>query len=261
MTATYEVLAVRYGTLATTKAHLYYRYEAYGQPDAPQSLDYFFYLLRGDGRTIVVDTGFDPAVGARRGRTCLCEPAQALARLGVDAGEVEQVVITHLHYDHVGNLGLFPRAQLLVPERELEFWTGPWARRPQFAEHVEAREIEAIAAARQEGRVRTYAGPAELAPGVQAVDVGGHSPGQHALVVARAGGPVVLASDAIHLYEELERDRPFAVFADLAGMYRGYDTLRELSSGPGAALVPGHDPEVAMRFPTYDGDGLAVVLA
>ena len=62
----------------------------------------------------------------------------------------------------------------------------------------------------------------------------------------------MLASDAVHFYEELERDRPFGVIANLAEMYEGYDTLRELA-GPGAHLVPGHDAEVMTRYPRVEG--------
>ena len=82
-------------------------------------------------------------------------------------------------------------------------------------------------------------------------------------VVNAAGGPVILASDAIHYYEELELDRPFEVLVDLAEMYEGYDLLRELQKLPGAVLVPGHDPEVAERFPPLAGHsaGLAVRIA
>ena len=73
-----------------------------------------------------------------------------------------------------------------------------------------------------------------------------------ALTVDAVAGRVVLASDALHFYEELERDRPFGVIADLAEMYEAYDTLRELC-GPGAHLVPGHDAEIMHRYPRVDG--------
>jgi glyoxylase-like metal-dependent hydrolase (beta-lactamase superfamily II) len=56
------------------------------------------------------------------------------------------MVLTHLHYDHTGNLGRFPNAELLVPARELEFWFGPLARRAQFAHAVEASELGHAAA-------------------------------------------------------------------------------------------------------------------
>jgi len=62
------------------------------------------------------------------------------------------------------------------------------------------------------------------------------------------GGTAVLASDALHFYEEVERDRPFAILADLPAMYRAYDTLAQLAAQPGTHLVAGHDPAVRARF-------------
>ncbi len=258
-----RVLAVRYATLPATKSAFFLRYESYGEPDAPQSLDYYLWVL-GDGRvTVVVDTGFDPAVGVRRGRACLCPPREALARLGVDAAAVTRVLLTHLHYDHVGNVDAFPNAELLVAERGLRFWTSPLASRPQFAQHVEPAEIERLAEAERQGRVRTIAGRTAVAPGITAIEVGGHSPGQQIVLVDAAGAPVLLASDAVHLDEEFERDRPFAVVTDLAAMYEAYDVLRALTRETGAVMVPGHEPSVMERFPRVEGPAadLAVQIA
>jgi glyoxylase-like metal-dependent hydrolase (beta-lactamase superfamily II) len=252
-TGTYAVTAIRYGRLVASRARLFFRYESYGEPDAEAEMAYYFWLLRGAGETILVDTGFDAAVGRRRGRTCLVEPVAALERLGVAPADVTTVVVTHFHYDHIGNLDAFPAARLVVPRRELEFWTGPVARRAQFAEHVEPDEIAHVQRAAVEGRVRITDGDEEIAPGIRAIAVGGHSPGQQLTVVETGASPVVLASDAVHFYEELERDRPFAVVADLEAMYRAYDVLRGLAADRGAVVLPGHDPRVMERFPSIDG--------
>jgi glyoxylase-like metal-dependent hydrolase (beta-lactamase superfamily II) len=259
-TVRYEVAAVRYGSLHARKSDLFYRYESYGEPDSEVEMAYYFWVLQGGGETILVDSGFDPRAGARRGRTCLCPPLEALERLGIDTGAVSAVVVTHLHYDHIGNLAAFPQAQLVVPRKELEFWTGAHAGRYQFASHVEPEEVAWLDGARRAGRVTLTDGTAEILDGITAIVVGGHSPGQQVTVVSSAAGDVVLASDAVHFYEELELDRPFGVVADLDRMYGAYDLLKELGAAPGAVLVPGHDPEVMTRFPSFgdDSSGLAV---
>ena len=158
------------------------------------------------------------------------------------------MIVTHLHYDHIGNLAAFPVATLCVPARELEFWTGPMAARFQFASIVEPAEIGFVVAAAAEGRVRTTSGTEEICDGVTAITVGGHSPGQQVIVVEGEGGDVVLASDAAHFSEELELERPFAVVHDLEGMYAAYDLLKGFARA-GAVVVPGHDPDVAARYP------------
>jgi glyoxylase-like metal-dependent hydrolase (beta-lactamase superfamily II) len=264
MTATrpFDVHAVRYATLASRKSELFYRYGAYGDADADVEMAYYFWVLRRDGETILVDTGFDPAVGARRGRTCLCPPIEALRRMGIEPSSVSTVVVTHFHYDHTGNLAAFPEAELVVPKRELEFWTSPIASRLQFASHVEAKEIAFLQQAVADGRVRETEGTEDLLDGVTAVAVGGHSAGQQLTIVSSGGGDIVLASDAVHFYEELELERPFAVVHDLERMYAAYGVLQELARD-GAAVIPGHDPEVARRYATaHEGsDGIVVQIA
>ena len=252
----YEVAALRYGTRRTRKSECYYRWSSYGEPDAEIGMDYFFWVLRNGDSTIVVDTGFHPDSGARRGRTCLCPPDEALRRIGVEPETVPTVVLTHLHYDHTGNLEWFPDAELIVQRSELEFWSGPEARHQQFARLIEPEEIERIS----DRRPRLLDGDAEIAPGIEAICVGGHSPGQTVLVVETAGGSAVIASDAVHYYEELELERPFEIMVDLRAMYAGYATVGELARRRGAALLVGHDPEVMTRFPVLaDGLGVRIV--
>ena len=259
---TYEVTAVRYGTRATHKSDVFLHYGIYGEPDEPIEMDYFFWVARRPGRTVLIDCGFSERGGARRNRTTLCPPAQALSRLGIDPGSVSKLIVTHAHYDHIGNLAAFPSVEIVMSRREYDFWTGPLASRPLFATSAEEGEIAALRQARAEQRIR-FAGERgtrqPAVPGIDVLEVGGHTPGQLVVLVSAAGGEVVLASDALHYYEEMERDRPFAHVADLPEMYAGFETLRQLAA-PGRPVIAGHDPDVMRRFPALDGDaaGLAV---
>jgi glyoxylase-like metal-dependent hydrolase (beta-lactamase superfamily II) len=247
----WQVVAVRYGTRETTRAECFAGYDAYGEPDGPLRMDYFFYVLRAGERSVLVDVGFDQAVGERRGRTSLWTPRAALAALGIDPLSIATILLTHLHYDHLGNLGDFPNAELVVHEEELAFWTGPRASEPEFAPHVETEEIAELGRARDAGRVRIlHDDVSEVSSGIAALRVGGHSAGQLVLVVNGADGrAVVLASDAVHYYEELEHERPFAIYFDLDGMVASYEIVRQLAEENGAAVVAGHDPAVLERFP------------
>jgi glyoxylase-like metal-dependent hydrolase (beta-lactamase superfamily II) len=244
-----EVLAVKYGHRVTTRAESYLNYHLYGEPDADMDVDYYFWVIRDGGRVVLVDSGFAPEVGDRRRRTHYGTPAQALPALGIAPDEVGAIVITHAHWDHTGNIRQFPRAQLVMTEAEYGFWTSPVAARGQFAAHSEPGEIALLAKAREEDRLTLFTGRHTLAPGIELTEVGGHTPGQLIVSVATAdGGTAVLASDALHFYEELERDRPFSVLADLPAMYRAYDTLAQLAAQPRTHLVAGHDPRVRARF-------------
>jgi len=258
----YEIVAVRYGTVRSHKSELFYRYQAYGEPDASQDMDFFFYVLRRGDEVIVVDTGFRPAAAAPRGRECLTAPAEALARLGIDPARVSRLLITHMHWDHIGNVELFEAAELVVSTAELEFWSQPIARNVQFWAHVDPEGVALLEAAWRAGRVTATGERHDVSPGLRAITVGGHSPGQQILVVETASGEVVLASDAVHLYEELELERPFGVIVSLPEMCEAYALLKEMASA-GATIVPGHDPLVAARYPDLGGDaaGLAFQIA
>ena len=117
----YEVYAIKYATVARRSVENFIG----GDPhETAARMDYFVWLARSASRTFVVDTGFNQAAAARRRRDFLRSPVDGLRLLGVDAARVEDVVITHLHYDHVGNFDLFPKARFYLQDRELAYATG-----------------------------------------------------------------------------------------------------------------------------------------
>ncbi|WP_342655261.1 N-acyl homoserine lactonase family protein [Pseudomonas sp. F3-2] len=248
-----EVIVVRYGTRQTTKSECYYNFRAYREPDAEMTMDYFFWIFRSAEQTIVIDTGFSPEAAIARKRQPVVAPADALARLGIDPNDVKLLVLTHAHYDHAGNLGLYPNANIVMSRKEFEFWGTDMGKRPQYGHHIDPLDIERIQALHREGRITLLDAPQNtLIPGIELYELGGHTPGQMAVVVEMPEGPVILASDAIHYYDELEQDRPFAVLDSLADMYRGYERIREWLQRPGAVVIPGHDPDVMNRFAPVD---------
>jgi glyoxylase-like metal-dependent hydrolase (beta-lactamase superfamily II) len=226
-------------------------------------MDYFVWAVMDEaGRAIVVDAGFRPETARLRGRELLADPIEVLAALDIVAGDVRDVVLTHLHYDHSGYLGAFPRARFWVQEAELAFWTGRYAARGEIGHTVTPEDIVELVRLNFERRVRFVDGDEELAPGITLHRVGGHAPGLQVVRVQTSGGPVVLASDATHFYANLQEDRPFSIVHSLPGMYDAFDRVRELAGGDDERIVPGHDPLVLERYaaPTPELAGLAVEL-
>jgi glyoxylase-like metal-dependent hydrolase (beta-lactamase superfamily II) len=246
----WEAFAIRYGSNPTrTRRESFLGVDPH---DAlPKPLDYFVWALRSDDRVVVVDTGFDHAEALRRGRVLDRLPREGLAMLGIDAGTVEEVVITHLHHDHAGTLEDFPRARFHLQEAEMAYVTGrcmTWEvlRLPYTCEHV-CQMVRGVF----EGRVAFANGDREIAPGLSVHLIGGHAKGIQVVRARTARGWLVLASDATHYYENFETYRPFIITHDVEATLRGYDRMRELASSP-AQVIPGHDPLVMQRYPAPD---------
>jgi glyoxylase-like metal-dependent hydrolase (beta-lactamase superfamily II) len=245
----YEVYAIRYAHRETTTSEVFYGDHA----ARPMTMDYFVWAVTDGIRTLVVDTGFTEAVGTRRGRQFLRCPSRGLAEIGIDAGRVEQVILSHLHYDHVGNLALFPRATFYVQDAEMAFYTGRHVRRGAFRHSIEAGDVQDLVRLNYEGRVAFVDGEQEIAPGVRLHWVGGHTAGMQIVTVPTPRGRAVLASDASHYFRNFEEQIPFYTLHDLPGTYRAFDRLRELADAPDL-IVPGHDPLVLERLrPVADG--------
>ena len=250
MTAdTYEVLIARYGHRDTVRSEVFLNYHLHGQPDGPIGMDYFVWIVRNAERTVLVDTGFSGRGGDRRSRQTLIAVPELYRQLGVRPDARPAIVVTHAHYDHIGNLEHFPGSEIIMSRREYDFWTGPYAGRALFHHSVEDDELAALGQAVTDGRVSFFSDAATVAPGIEVVEVGGHTPGQSVVKVATGEGTVLLAADAVHYYEELEDDIPFSSVADLVGMYAAFDRIRSWVSAKDVThVVAGHDPATLHRF-------------
>jgi glyoxylase-like metal-dependent hydrolase (beta-lactamase superfamily II) len=228
--------------------------------DAPMPIDYFVWVVRSGASVIVVDTGFSVETAAQRGRTLLRPVETALRSLGISPETVADVVITHLHYDHAGNLDLFPRARFHVQDTEMSFATGrhmcsACIRYPFDVEDV-VRMVRAVYAE----RVVFHDGDAEIADGISVHKVGGHTAGLQMVRVETARGPIVLASDAAHFHANVALQNPYPIYFDLGAMVAGWKRASQLA-GDDARVIPGHDPLVRTSYPPVPGsDGETVAL-
>ena len=241
----YEVFAVRY---ARRDARRHEHFVGGDPHDAPMPMDYFVWLIRHDERVIVVDSGFTAEVAAKRKREYIRTPKAGLALLGVKSEEVREVIVTHMHYDHVGTLFDFPKAVFHIQDDEMNYVTGRYMRHARFAHSIEVEDVIGMVRALFKGRLVFHRGTDEIAPGVTLHHIGGHTPGLQCVRVHTKRGWVVVASDATHYYENFETGRCFPSIVDLGGVLEGYDTLRKLADS-GRHIVPGHDPLVMARDP------------
>lgn len=246
---TYTVTAVRYGTLETHRSDVFLNYADYRHADGPAAMDYYFWVIRNQDRTILLDTGFDAVVGTRRGRTTLIDPRRALDILGVLDEPDTTVVLSHAHYDHIGNAGYFRRARMLMAEAEYDFWVSHPRRLSLTDNLTEPGELEVLRRAFSDGRLHLLSGRVEIAPGVEIIPGAGHTPGQLMIVVSTEADEILLTSDAVHVDEELDRRMPFRHMCDLKDTADTYDAIYELQrAGRVTRIFAGHQPDLVGRF-------------
>lgn len=241
----WEVYALRYSHRdGITQEHFY-------RPDPchdPMPMSYYTWLIRNDHESVVVDTGYTKQAAEQRGREYFGTPVEIMQRLGVDAGDVRHLVLSHFHFDHTGHIDAFPNARIFVQNKEMRFWFGPEVQRGEYPDLSNACDLSALVAANLEGRLHWIDGDAEVLPGISVHLVPGHTPGSQVVRVMTAHGPVVLAADTSHFYANYEQNKPYAILHTLPQMYAAFDRLRELA-GPTQVIIPGHDPLVLERFP------------
>lgn len=260
MTEHYEIIALRYARLDTQK-----RRNAFISDDSHDGvlmpLNYFVWIIRNASRTVLVDTGFAEKEAEARGRTLERRPAAALKMIGLEPDDIGEVVITHLHYDHAGTLGDFPNARFHLQEKEMAYTTGRAMTYDALRHPYECDHVCGMVRLAFDKKVRFHNGDAEIAPGITLHLIGGHAKGLQVVRVMTARGPVVVASDASHFYENFMDYNPFVIVHDVETTLRGYDRLRELADHDVTRIVPGHDPLVMKRYlPLPQLEGIAVRL-
>jgi len=254
----YEVHAVKYARHERTASANFLG----GDPhDGPMPIDYFVWAITGSGRTFILDTGFDAEEGRKRKREHIRSPGDGLRMLGIDPAGVEDVVISHMHYDHAGNHDLFPKARFHLQDKEMAYCTGRAMCHRALRHSFSPEDVAAMVRRLFAGRLEFHDGDQEIAPGISLHAIGGHTLGLQAMRVRTRRGWLVLAADAAHLYANIEQQRPYATVLDVGAMMDGHRRLQQLASSA-AHIIPGHDPLVMSRYPAPrpELEGIAVRL-
>ena len=252
---TYEVYAIRYATIPRFRVAA-----LIAGADTSRRIDLamMVWLLKGsDGRNVLVDAGFHREDLIRRWHpTDFVPPDEALARAGVKPRDVTDVIISHVHWDHLDGIDLFPSARV-------------WMQRDEFEHHldsagtvkdraIDSADARLLAAIARQGRLMLVDGDdKEILPGITVYTGGKHTFASEYAAVRTASGTVIVASDNVYLYENLERHVPIAQTLDSASNLAAQRRMLRMVSDP-RLIVPGHDPNVFTRFPD-PGNGIALI--
>jgi glyoxylase-like metal-dependent hydrolase (beta-lactamase superfamily II) len=207
------------------------------------------WLIKGEGRNILFDCGFYREQFMRQWHPADYErPSVALERAGLKPGEITDVIISHIHWDHADGFDLFPKAKIWIQKDELEYYAGEaWQGHQRTA--ADPEDIIALVKANTEGKVGLVNGDArEIIPGITCYIGGKHTYQSQYVTVNTSAGMVVLASDNVYLNENLEKRVPIAATLDAESNLRAQDRMRQLTASP-RLILTGHDPAVMKNFP------------
>ena len=209
------------------------------------------WVLKGaDGRIAIVDSGFHrDRYFTQFAVKDYIKPSDALAPLGITANDVTDLILTHMHWDHAGGMDLFPKARIWVQKDEYDYYTSDAWQSARTHGGIDADDVLEIVKRNTEGKVSFVRGDDETSlPGI-AFGIGGkHTFASQFAVVSTRSSAVVIASDNMYLYENLDTHAPIAQTLDAASNLRTQDRMKSLASEP-RLLIPGHDPAVFARFP------------
>ena len=242
----YEVYAVRYATIPEFAVS---GLVAGAEASRKMDIAMMVWLVRGGGKNILVDAGFYREQFFKQWHvTDYMKPSEAVRRAGVKPEEITDVIVTHMHWDHADGMDLFPNARVWVQKDELEYYAGSaWQSRRTHG-GIDPDDVIAAVKLNIAGKLGLVNGDAqEILPGITCYTGGKHTYASQFVGVRTKGGTVVLASDNVYLYENLEKHVPIAATLDAASNLRAQDRMKELA-GDAARIVPGHDPAVMKRF-------------
>lgn len=225
--------------------------------DGPMPIDFNLWIVRNAHRTILVDSGFSPRHAAERSRPLDFDPLDALSQLAIDPDELEDIILTHLHYDHAGNIDRFAKARFHIQDAEVAFATGRCMCEPQLRWAFDVEDVVALVRRTYAERVRFHESEAHPFAGISLHVLPGHSRGMQAVRVMTPRGPIVLASDVSHYYANMLRRSPFSVTVDVAMTLRSYEGLMGLA-GSLDRIVPGRDPKVRALYPARVVNGITL---
>jgi len=253
MTALYEVFALKYAGTFDRKLAMVMFNTGWTEDIG---INYYIWAIRAkNGETTLVDTGTGKDWGPRfKG---FFPPEQLVARLGITPEQVTRIIVTHMHFDHIGGgaefAQLFPAAKFYVQKQEFDFWVNsPIAKRAAFKLLQNPDANKAFGELAKGPRVIQVNGDMVIGPDMQLLLAPGHTPGLRAVLIPTAKGRTIVGSDSAHLFRSFKEDVPSGLISNLPIWMETYDKLR--ANAPVENMFPGHDTKMLTDFPKVAED-------
>ena len=221
-----------------------------GDPhETHSSLDFYVWVAKRSDRVFMIDTGTGEETAKRRRDQFIRAPADAIKLLGLDPEKLEDVILTHIHYDHAGMLHRYPKATFHLQDSEMAYATGRCMCANLLRRGYEVEDVVHLVKCVYADRVVFHDQSVEITSGLTVHRTGGHTNGLQVVRVWTKRGWVVIASDASHLYFNMMEGKPFPSVARVDEMMEGFRIIHRLSEGSWDHVIPGHDPLVMALYP------------
>ncbi len=213
---------------------------------------YALWLIRGGGRNILFDSGFHRQRWFKEWTIKdYLRPDEAVRLAGGNPEDVTDVVISHAHWDHMGGIDLFPKANVWIQKGEFRYYTGDAWQPGGDHDGIDPDDVQELVRLNTAGRLRLVNGDdVEIFPGIRAYTGARHTFASQYLRID-GNPPFVLASDSVYLYRNLAEHKPSATFteADHAANIKNQERMIQLAGSPDR-VVPGHDALQFQKFAT-----------
>jgi glyoxylase-like metal-dependent hydrolase (beta-lactamase superfamily II) len=251
-----RVYALEYGQSRRSENRVMHR----GSRSRRVRFGWHFWLIEGNGRRVLVDTGVgDRKLASDRGIRSWVPPVDRLRELGVTPSDIDDVILTHGHWDHIDDLAAYDTATVWMQERELLYMQSLVSSTVRERKGMRWGDLRLLESLAQEGRLKLVQGEQNIAPGIDVVPGPGHTPGSQWVKVETVDGTVVLAADSTYLYLNNQWHVPVASAADRKDNLATIEAMHRAAASP-FFIIPGHDPRVMSDFPEV-ADGVVEIAA
>lgn len=208
------------------------------------------WIIEGEDKNILIDTGLGDCnetmdVQGRYGVDFIARKSKeqeilaALSSKGLTPDDIDIVVLTHLHFDHIGNCELFKKAKIYMQKDEVPLLTQPLPYLTFYYSEWQYKVFSAL------GRMEIIDGNIRLTKNLELIKVGGHSPGQMVVMAKTQKGTACIASDFIYNYVNLDYEWPIG---PVWSVKEWMDNIRFIK-GNADIILPNHDYKLYTFYP------------
>ena len=241
----YEIFGISYGDSKFREDKVFLD----GSENKKVSFEWLFWLVKGNGKTILVDTGFDEDdLAVKWNIQNYISPQKQLERLDIRPEDVTDVILTHAHWDHIGSLHLYTNANVWLQQSEYDFIKGLVSEDVSETNGFRYKDLKLLKQIEEEGRLKLASGESIIFNGITLTPGGTHTPGSQYVTIETADGSVIIAGDDAYMYENIRRHKPIGSASDYEANLTTIRDMHKKAASP-FFILPGHDPKVLRWFP------------